>query len=172
MPNNACIYIYTMNNATANPVSNLWTLPCACANLRRATRAVTQLYGREMKKTGIEPAQFGLLLALSSGGEMTQGYMAEHLAIDSTTLTRTLAPLRAKGWIDAKPGADRRERLWRLTPAGRRKFQQARPRWERAQQRLRKEMGEANWKTLQAVALQAAQAAQAAQVVQVALRKK
>jgi len=47
---------------------------------RRAARAVTHLYSREMKKTGLEPAQFGLLLALSSGGEMTQGYMAEHLA--------------------------------------------------------------------------------------------
>lgn len=151
-----------MNNALPKSAANLWTLPCACANLRRAARTVTQLYGREMKKTGLEPAQFGLLLALASGGEMTQGYMAERLAIDSTTLTRTLAPLRAQGWIAAKPGADRRERLWRMTPAGRRKFQQARPHWERAQRRLRKELGEASWENLQTVAFQAAQAAQKA----------
>ena len=155
-----------MSNATANPVSNLWTLPCACANLRRATRAVTQLYGREMRRCGLGPTQFTLLMALANAGELTQGRLADRHAIDSTTLTRTLAPLRAQGWIVAKRGADRRERLWRLTPAGRRKFQQARPRWERAQQRLRKELGEANWKTLQAVALQAAQAATMIQAVQ------
>jgi DNA-binding MarR family transcriptional regulator len=153
-----------MEKAPSKPASSLWTLPCACANLRRAARTVTQLYSREMKKTGLEPAQFGLLLALSSGGEITQGYMAERLAIDSTTLTRTLAPLRAQGWIASKPGADRRERLWRLTPAGRRKFQQARSHWERAQRRLRAKLGEENWESLQTVSFQAAEAAQAVQM--------
>ncbi len=135
-------------------------LLCACANLRRAARAVTQLYSREIRRSGVDVTQFSLLMALARAGEITQGRLGEHLVIDSTTLTRTLAPLRDRGWIASKPGADRRERLWRLTPAGRRQLRRARPHWERAQKRLRKELGEAEWKSLQASVARTTQAAQ------------
>ena len=30
-------------------------LPCACSNLRRAARTVTQLYSQELRKAGLEP---------------------------------------------------------------------------------------------------------------------
>ncbi len=124
-------------------------LLCACANLRRAARAVTQLYSQEIRRSGVDATQASLLMALGHAGEITQGRLGEHLVIDSTTLTRTLAPLRARGWIASRPGADRRQRLWRLTPAGRRQLQRVRPHWERAQKRLRKELGEADWNRLQ-----------------------
>ncbi len=135
-------------------------LLCACANLRRAARAVTQLYSREIRRSGVDATQFSLLMALARAREITQGRLGEHLVIDSTTLTRTLAPLRARGWIASKTGADRRQRLWCLTPAGRRQLQRTRPHWERAQKRLRKELGEAEWNNLQTSLAWTAQAAQ------------
>ncbi len=140
--------------------AEITVLPCACANLRRAARAVTQLYSQEIRRSGVDGTQFSLLMALAHAGEITQGRLGERLVIDSTTLTRTLAPLRARGWIASKPGADRRQRLWRLTPAGRRQLQRARPHWERAQKRLRKELGEAEWNSLQASVARTTQAAQ------------
>ncbi len=135
-------------------------LLCACANLRRAARAVTQLYSREIRRSGVDVTQFSLLMALARAGEITQGRLGERLVIDSTTLTRTLVPLCARGWIASKPGADRRQRLWRLTPAGRRQLQRARPHWERAQKRLRRELGEVEWNSLQTSLTRTAQAAQ------------
>ena len=140
--------------------AEITALPCACANLRRAARAVTQLYSQEIRRSGVDATQFSLLMALGHAGETTQGRLGERLVIDSTTLTRTLAPLRARGWIASKPGADRRQRLWRLTPAGRRQLQRARPHWERAQKRLRKALGEAEWNSLQTSVARTAQAAQ------------
>ena len=134
-------------------------LPCACSNFRRASRAVTQLYDQELRKAGLEPTQFTLLLALSRGGEMTQGGLGTRHAIDSTTLTRTLAPLRKRGWIETKPGADRREKLLSLTSAGRRKLRHALPHWRRAQRRLRTALGELEWGPLQATITQVAAAA-------------
>ncbi len=121
------------------------TLPCACANLRRAARAVTQLYDRELRSTGLGVTQFTLLQALSRTGELSQGRLGEGLSIDSTTLTRTLANLRREGWIAVKTGADRRERLVSLTASGRRQLKQSLPHWERAQERLRKILGEERW---------------------------
>ena len=53
-----------MNHVRKQPPELLFPLPCACQNLRRATRAVTRIYDRELRKAGIEVIQFGLLTAL------------------------------------------------------------------------------------------------------------
>jgi len=70
------------------------------------------------------------------------------LEIDSTTLTRTLALLRASGWISVRSGADRRVRLISLTAPGRRQLERSSPFWERAQERLRSVLGDSQWETL------------------------
>ena len=120
-------------------------LPCACANLRRAARAVTRMYDRELRATGLEPTQYGLLMALNIKGETTQGELGRLLALDTTTLTRMLRPLTKRGWIAVRPGNDRRQRLLRLTAFGLLKLQQSQPHWERAQRKLHRGLGEPGW---------------------------
>jgi DNA-binding MarR family transcriptional regulator len=129
--------------------AQLADLPCACSNLRRASRAVTQLYTRELRQVGLKPTQFTSLMALSLLGSMPQGELAGRLAIDSTTLTRTLAPLIRKGWILSETGEDRRERLIRLTSSGRDCLEKAKPCWKRAQGRILQTLGLSEWETLQ-----------------------
>ena len=89
---------------------SLPVLPCARANLRRAARAVTRMYDRELRETGLEPTQYSLLMALNLKGEITQGELGTLLALDTTTLTRMLRPLTHRGWIGERPGKDRRRR--------------------------------------------------------------
>jgi DNA-binding MarR family transcriptional regulator len=124
------------------------TLACACASIRRAARAVTQLYEAELQGTGIRVTQFTLLQALQRMGPSPQAALGELLALDATTLSRTLRPLARSGWIHATRGADRREVRWTLTPAGRRRFARARPLWERAQGRLRTRLRPEHWSLL------------------------
>ena len=123
-------------------------LPCACASLRRAARAVTQLYDEAFRASGLRATQFTLLQVLGRKGEMTQGELGELLAIDSTTLTRTLAPLSTKGLLRARPGNDRRERIWSITSAGNRRLTSLMPVWEGAQKHLRDKLGESQWSQL------------------------
>ena len=137
-------------------------LPCACANLRRSSRAVTQLYDQELRGSGLQVTQFTLLQALELTGNLTQGHLGELLSLDSTTLTRTLRPLLGKGWVRSLPGEDRRERHFQLTPAGRRQLEHARPSWERAQQRLQKALGATDWQVLQTVLVGVTEAARRA----------
>ena len=108
-------------------------LPCACANLRRASRAVTQLYDGELRATGVSMPQFTLLQVLARVGSVTQGGLGRILVLDTTTLTRTLRPLEKNGWIRARPGKDRRQRQIKLTPAGRSQLDRATTAWNRAQ---------------------------------------
>ena len=123
-------------------------LPCACASLRRATRAVTQRYEDALRPTGIRLTQFTLLQMLSLAGPLTQGALGERLAMDSTTLSRTLRPLERAGWIGSRAGRDRRERYIELTKAGLRALRRATPAWETAQHELRGRLGEERWGSL------------------------
>lgn len=116
-------------------------LPCTCANLRRAARAISRMYNRELRAERIEITQFTLLMALDRAGEVAQGRLAKLLALDSTTLTRVLALPRKKGWVKEEEGRDRRFRMIRLSAAGRAKLAQAMPRWKRAQDRVQQAMG-------------------------------
>jgi DNA-binding MarR family transcriptional regulator len=123
-------------------------LLCACANLRRASRAVTRLYNRELLPHGIEATQYTLMMALHHVDEISQGDLGEMLALDSTSLTRMLKLLKDHGWVQAKEGDDRRVRLFRLTKAGREKFQECLPHWKRAQEQLQNAMGEKKMREL------------------------
>ena len=125
-------------------LNELPQLACACSSLRRASRAVTKLYERMI---GMRVPQFTLLYMLDKQ-PLIQSMIAELLAVDRTTLTRTLGGMERRGLIRARTGEDKRESLWSLTPAGTRKLELHRPRWERAQQLLRKRLGHERWNML------------------------
>ena len=142
------MYIHTMKQPGHSHRNEIVSLPCACANLRRAARIVTQQYDQRLQPAGIKATQFTLLQALTSAGNITQGHLGDLLGLDSTTLTRTLALLRRKGWIQTKPGEDRREVRLTLTAKGKRKYLSAMHYWESAQRQLRRVLGEAGWKQM------------------------
>src|SRR2546422_469765 len=92
----------------AEALTSLPALDCACASLRRAARAVTQLYEAALQDTGLRATQFTLLQALERQGRSPQTAVGELRALDPTTLSRTLRPLARAGWVRAGAGADRR----------------------------------------------------------------
>src|SRR5204862_2836848 len=116
--------------------------------LRRLSRVVTRIYDQALRRAGLEITQFGLLTALAAVGEANQKRLSAGFAMDSTTLTRTLALLRKQGWVHSRPGKDRRERLIRLTGAGSRQMAMAQRHWEQAERRLRQELGDTGWKNM------------------------
>jgi len=70
------------------------------------------------------------------------------LAMDSTTLTRTLAIMKRHGWIAERRGDDRRQRWLRLGKVGRAQFKLALLLWEKVQSELRSGVGEPIWQNL------------------------
>jgi DNA-binding MarR family transcriptional regulator len=123
-------------------------LPCVCASFRRASRVLTQHYENALRPLGLRATQFTLLQALSIAGEVSQGTLGEILAIDSTTLTRTIAIMERQGWIASRSGEDRRERLLSLSKAGKAEYKRALPYWEKVQQELRARFGNKRWNEL------------------------
>ena len=120
-------------------------LPCLCATLRRASRTLSQRYDKAMRPLGITITHFTILQALSLTGEVLQGRLGDILAMDSTTLTRTLAIMNRHGWITARPGTDRRERWVSLSKSGEAEFNRVLPHWKTAQAQVHTQLGEKRW---------------------------
>ncbi len=92
--------------------------------------------------------QFTLLQVLSQLGTSPQSALVRVLAIDATTLSRTLRPLATAGWIRPADSADARETRWELTPEGLRKVLRTRPAWEGVQHDVRARLGKKKWTLL------------------------
>lgn len=117
---------------------------------------VTGLYDAALRPIGLRITQFTLLQALTLAPGISQKQLAELLAIDSTTLTRTLAPLRRKGWLRSETGADRRELRHSLTAAGKREYGHTLPYWKAAQKGLQEALGREAWNRLMDAAVRTA----------------
>jgi DNA-binding MarR family transcriptional regulator len=134
----------------------LQSLPCYCATLRQATRAVTAMYEEALAESGLRSTQFTALELLKSAPRLTTTDVAHAMGMDQTTATRTLALLKKGGLAIDAPGSDRRERRWALTAAGEATLRRVRPRWEAAQAALEQRLGRAEAAALKKAAFAAA----------------
>jgi DNA-binding MarR family transcriptional regulator len=121
----------------------LMSLPCYCATLRQAARAVTVLYEDMLADSGLHATQYTALQLLDSVPNLTTTELAEALGIDQTTATRTLALIRKAGLASDTVGLDRRQRRWNLSSKGQALLKKLSPRWEAAQEAVEKRLGRA-----------------------------
>jgi len=140
----------------------LTDLACACASARQAARVLTQLYDRHLRAAGLQAPQFALLMALKQHGPCSQIAIGRRHGLDKTTVSRNLRWLESRGWIASSAADDRRERLFALTPDGRRQVAAALPSWKQAQAQLRSGMTAAEWTAMFQAFRTAGRAARAA----------
>jgi DNA-binding MarR family transcriptional regulator len=114
---------------------------CACFNIRKAARAVTQLYDDVLRPTGLRTTQLTLLMLLRGHGPTSINRLAEAAVTDRTTLTRNLAVLEERGLVRIRPGDDARVRVAELTQAGDGAVDAGFPLWQKAQTLITRRMG-------------------------------
>lgn len=122
---------------------------CACSNVRKAARAVTQLFDEILQPTGLRSTQFTLLIAVARLREAPVKQLSRVLVMDRTTLARNLKPLESLGLLTAEARKDRRTHLVRLTERGSQALARAVPYWEQAQHQVITRLGQAQWHMLQ-----------------------
>ncbi len=137
------ISVFPMMNRTTtlNQFMNEGQL-CTCANLRKAVRAVSQLYDDAFRPIGLRATQFGLLGATGMLGPITINRIAEAIVMDRTTLTRNLRPLEKQGLLRIRSGKDRREREVSITRRGQVVLAKGYPLWKKAQGKVIKGLGQ------------------------------
>ena len=116
--------------------------PCYCLNMRRASRAVTQLYDEILKTSGLTVAQLALLSNLEVVEQTTINELAKILRVDRTTLNRNMRPLVDASFIEINPGTDSRTRQIKLTQAGKDVVAAGMALWREAQGTMKEYLGQ------------------------------
>ncbi len=119
--------------------------PCVCSTLRMVSRAVTQLYDVILRPSGLRVTQFSILASIAHSGEVNLRQLETALAIDQTTLTRSVNLLERDRMVERVPHPDGRIKAMRLTRKGRRVLDVARPLWAHAQDKVLRELGTTAW---------------------------
>jgi len=110
------------------------------------SRAVTQLYDDILRPSELRVTQFSILATIARSGEANLRQLEAALAIDQTTLTRSLSLLQRDHVIERVPHPDGRIKSVRLTRKGRRMLDVARPLWAQAQNKVLREIGTTAWR--------------------------
>ncbi|MES1924590.1 MarR family transcriptional regulator [Salinisphaera sp. T31B1] len=107
----------------------------------RTVRAFDRQFERRSDTAAISARQYALLQAIDEAGPVTLSELAERLALDNSTLTRSLKRMCEHGWVSLVPHADRRVRCAVATDAGRTRLQLATQAWARIAQDLTARLG-------------------------------
>jgi DNA-binding MarR family transcriptional regulator len=137
-------------------VTTTLKLPCYCASWRQATRAISQTYDRALRPVNLTITQFTILMVLNFRPGARVNDLAEALAVDQTTLSRTLALMNRSELIEREDGGDRRERRWVLTRIGREKLRRGTPLWNKAQKKVEAILGKPESERAMTIAFQLA----------------
>lgn len=114
---------------------------CLCHNIRRAARAMARRYDTALAGAGLTTGQFTILAAAAALSPLPIPVLREILALDRTSLNRTLKPLEQRGLIEISPGAGRRPGRIVLTDDGALAFREAGPLWRAAQAEAAQRLG-------------------------------
>lgn len=127
---------------------------CLCLASRRGARAITRAFDRRLRPHGIRVTQFTILVMLMLRGPMTIGDLAHRLGIERTTLTRNLALIEARRWVQIRTGNDdARSRVVAVTRKGRAAVAAALPAWRKAQDAATAAIGQAGARALHILAV-------------------
>jgi DNA-binding MarR family transcriptional regulator len=121
---------------------------CACFNLRRAARLVTQKFDQAFRESGITANQFSILMASYDQEGILLTKMAKVLGMERTTLSRNLSLLERLGMVSIATGADKRERRVTITKKGTTLLEHTLPLWQKAQDEVVELVGQGKWEGL------------------------
>ena len=115
---------------------------CACDQLRRVTRGVTQIYDNAVLPSGLRITQLAIFVGLSTEGDLPLTVLAEGLGLDRTTLTRNLKVLEDRGLLRTYEHADdARVRMVSMTLEGSRMLSDALELWTEVQKFVEERFG-------------------------------
>ena len=129
-----------MNELDMSSVEN-----CACFNVRRVSRVITQFFDAEVGRCGLRPTQTPILRALKSREGCSMVELSDYLGMERTTLVRNLRPLERDGLVRSKGGGRGGHVELFITPKGRAALAKLLPAWRSAQNKVIAILGQERW---------------------------
>ena len=105
---------------------------CLCLHVQRAARALARRFDEAFRPLELTSGQFSLLMSLNRPQPPSIGDVADLLAMDRTTLTAALKPLKRRKLVTISVDKhDKRSRRLALTREGRALLAAAVPVWKK-----------------------------------------
>lgn len=122
---------------------------CACANLRKVARTVTNVYDEYLQPSGLKSTQYYMLTNIARYKKVSISKLGEMMLLDQTTVTRNVNILKNSEFVHIKKDQqDSRAKLISLTDKGLAKLEEATPMWLQIQDKVEKDLGMEKYKDL------------------------
>ena len=109
--------------------------------LRLLNRVVTNLYDEALRPLGLKVSQLNILVVTAKLGLVRPAEVCHILQLDPSTLSRNVAKMRVKAWLEVVPSEDARVQPFRLTSTGKKLLERSIPAWEMAQRQAKEVLG-------------------------------
>ena len=131
-----------MDNEKTDQAIDAIARNCIAVRLRSLNRVITNLYDNSLRPLGMKVSQLNILVAAAKLGLARPADVCDLLQLDTSTLSRNVERMRAKGWLEVVPDEDARAQPFRVTAQGRRLLKRAVPAWEMAQRKAKEFLGD------------------------------
>jgi DNA-binding MarR family transcriptional regulator len=125
---------------------------CVCSRTRMLDRVLSRLFDDSLSPLGVRANQLTVLALLGAMEGLRAADVARYLEMDKSTVSRGLALMRARGWIEESTGPTRASRCLKVTAEGRRLLHETLPLWRSAVEGAREVLGEESVEALRGAA--------------------
>ena len=115
-------------------------------------RVLSRIFDDSLAPLGVRANQLTVLALLGAMPGLHAADVARYLEMDKSTVSRGLALLRARGWIEESVGPTRASRHLKVTPEGRGLLHNTLPLWRSALEGAREVLGEDSVEALRGAA--------------------
>jgi len=114
---------------------------CLGFRIRRLNRVVSAYYDNGLRPYKAKLSQINLLIIVWRFENITPSELSKIAQIDTSTLSRNLERIIARGWIQSTPSADGRSYHLSVTTDGKKMLKKIYPAWKEAQKKTEKLLG-------------------------------
>jgi DNA-binding MarR family transcriptional regulator len=130
-----------MTTQTKDRTEDVIARECLVVRLRLLNRVVTNIYDDAFRPLGVKASQLNILVVTARLDLARPADVCDRLQLDTSTLSRNVERMRARGWLEVVDDADGRAQPFRLTREGRKLLERAMPAWKKAQDKVKKLIG-------------------------------
>ncbi len=125
---------------------------CVCSRTRMLDRVLSRLFDDSLAPLGVRASQLTVLALLGAMEGLRAADVARYLEMDKSTVSRVLALMRTRGWIEESAGPTKGSRRIDVTAEGRTLLSDTLPLWRSAVEGARETLGEESVEALRGAA--------------------
>ena len=125
---------------------------CVCSRTRMLDRVLSRIFDNSLAPLRVRASQLTVLALIAAMEGLRAADVARYLEMDKSTVSRSLALLRARGWVEESAWPTKKLNRLEVTPEGRVLLDETLVPWRSAVENARETLGEESVEMLRGAA--------------------